>query len=232
MMEAQQTLTAAEVELEEFTKRVAELSWELLTTVPPLVCTQPSKYRHSQHQKAGWDGSRGDGNMIYFRPVLFSSYEGRVAKKGWVTNRPIGHPTKDKGQLRALNIEPGASQKTDTCREHHKTAHGQNSDTDSEHETRYGHSADTYKEHHETGRGQNSDTQEATAHRQHRECRKSKGDKYSEFVMLAADKPETMPSVKSALSDLLHPAMTSRARDEETEASEYESLSLLRLINK
>ena len=86
MMRTHHHLSAAEEELKKFTKSVAEMSWELLTTVPPLVCSQPSKYSRSLHHKENWDASQGDGGMVYFRPVLFSSYEGRVAQKGWVTN--------------------------------------------------------------------------------------------------------------------------------------------------
>ena len=92
-MRAQESLSAAETELQKFTAKVAEVSWGLLTTVPPLVASQPSLVSRRYHQTENWDSSRGSGQgLIYFRPVLFSSYEGRVAQKGWVTNRAMGRP--------------------------------------------------------------------------------------------------------------------------------------------
>ena len=92
-MRAQESLSAAETQLQKFTAKVAEVSWGLLTTVPPLVASQPSRVSRRYHQTENWDNSHGSGQgLTYFRPVLFSSYEGRVAQKGWVTNRAMGCP--------------------------------------------------------------------------------------------------------------------------------------------
>lgn len=110
-MQLKQSLSAAEEELKKFTNKVAEMSWDLLTTVPPLVSSQPSKYSRIYHQKENWDSEHGDENMVYFRPVLFSSYEGRVTKKGWVTNRAIGQDYLDMFGDESLTHSPETFQK-------------------------------------------------------------------------------------------------------------------------
>ena len=99
LMQAQQKLSAAEEELKIFTSKVAEMSWGLLTTVPPLVSSQPSRYSRYYHHKENWDTEQGDKQMVYFRPVLFSSYEGRVAQKGWVSNQTMQMKDSDKLSL-------------------------------------------------------------------------------------------------------------------------------------
>ena len=100
LLRTQESLSAAEAELKKFTAKVAEVSWDLLTTVPPLVCSQPTRISRRYHHTENWDNSPGSGQeLTYFRPVLFSSYEGRVAQKGWVTNRAMGHCTSITGLL-------------------------------------------------------------------------------------------------------------------------------------
>ena len=207
MMRAQQHLSLVEEELKKFTKSVAEMSWDLLTTVPPLVCTQPSQYSRSLHQKEDWDAGRGDDSMVYFRPVLFSSYEGRVAKKGWVTNRITG-----KQNRKALSSETGSGQKDDVHGEHPET-----------------------REHLETGHGQNSARHEESV--LDRESHDAAGENYSDFVVVCAEQPSETPSetpsVQSALSELLQPAVSGGGEEETEDGSvEYEALSLLRLSNR
>lgn len=97
-------------ELSQFTQKASDLSQSLLTTVPPLVCDQPEtsfcKECHEKEMKPLWDDSLGSYNLEYYRPTLFFSYEGRVARKGWVGNRPKavtstqadGHSTQAKGK--------------------------------------------------------------------------------------------------------------------------------------
>ena len=102
MLRTQQNLSSAEEELEKFTKNVAELSWGLLTTVPPLISSQPSRYARSRHIKENWDAAQSDDGMTYLRPVLYYSYEGRVAEKGWVTNQPT-----DPDNIESSEMGPG-----------------------------------------------------------------------------------------------------------------------------
>ena len=127
LMRAQERLSAAEAELQKFTAKVAEVSWGLLTTVPPLVVSQPSHPSRRYHQTENWDSSLGpEQELTYFRPVLFSSYEGRVAQKGWVTNRAMGHPTNITG---LLGNEIGSAPKPDDLKHmsrsqrHHRREH-------------------------------------------------------------------------------------------------------------
>ena len=211
MLRTEQKLKSAEVELEKFTKTVAQLSWDLLTTVPPLVCAWPSRYSSRKVTKENWNKSLPDFELVYFRPVLFSSYEGRVAKKGWVTNRASGHPTfkelEDEEKLTAgipvLNPETG---------------HGQNTDRPNEATARRHH-----RKHRKTGHSKNSAS-----------------GPYDNFEVLTSPdsmhpgRPGQTSGVASALSDLLHGVGKEDEREEEeVEASvQLESLSLLRLANK
>ena len=36
-----------------------------------------------------WNGSLSDYKLVYYRPILFFSYEGKVSQKGWVGNRKL-----------------------------------------------------------------------------------------------------------------------------------------------
>ena len=111
LMRAQESLSSAEAQLKKFSAAAAEMSWGLLTTVPPLVSAQPPRrISRRTHQTENWDDHRRDGQLTYFRPVLYSSYEGRVAQKAWVTNRATGYPAGIPG---LFSRETGPDPKTD-----------------------------------------------------------------------------------------------------------------------
>lgn len=93
ILRAKESLQAAESELSKFTRKAARLSWDLLCTVPPLVCTQPQQYSRARHHREMaplWNKSLRHFELVYYRPVLFLSYEGRVAQRAWVGNREPG----------------------------------------------------------------------------------------------------------------------------------------------
>lgn len=96
MLRAQNCLKAAENELAKFTDEAASLCWDLLCTVPPLVCAQPPHFHQTQHHRELsplWNKSLQSFKLIYYQPVLFSSCEGQVAKKGSVGNREKSVPS-------------------------------------------------------------------------------------------------------------------------------------------
>lgn len=73
---------------EQFTTLATELSWNLLTTAPPLVAACPdTRFCNECHEKEPpplWDDRAKDQSVIYYRPVLYHSCEGKVARPGWV----------------------------------------------------------------------------------------------------------------------------------------------------
>ena len=77
--------------VESFTTKSAQLSWDLLTTIPPLLSlTPPSSYFKQWHEKElapTWNKELTSYELVYYRPVLFMSCEGKVARKGWVGNQ-------------------------------------------------------------------------------------------------------------------------------------------------
>ncbi len=98
--------------LTHFTKAASDLSWNLLTTVPPLVCAQPEtafcKECHEKEMKPVWDDSLGESNLEYYRPTLFLSYEGRVARRGWVGNRKPTPVVRSQGDGPSTQPQGGA----------------------------------------------------------------------------------------------------------------------------
>lgn len=73
-----------------FATKSAQLSWDLLTTIPPLLSiTPPTSYFREWHEKElapTWNKELVNYDLVYYRPVLFMSCEGMVARKGWVGN--------------------------------------------------------------------------------------------------------------------------------------------------
>ena len=84
------TAVVSESEFRKFTGSISELAWNFLTTVPPLVCAQPDttfcKECHQKEMKPLWKEKIPDYKLVYYRPVLYLSYEGKVAHKGLVGN--------------------------------------------------------------------------------------------------------------------------------------------------
>ena len=82
-----------ESEFKTFTGSVSHLAWNFLTTVPPLVCGQPDttfcRECHQKEMKPLWKEEITDYKLVYYRPVLYRSYEGKVASKGLVGNTCI-----------------------------------------------------------------------------------------------------------------------------------------------
>ena len=77
--------------LKRFTTKVSQLSWNLLTAVPPLVSAVPDvefrKGWHEKELKPLWDNDLTLYDLVYYRPVLFLGQEGKVTQKGWVGNK-------------------------------------------------------------------------------------------------------------------------------------------------
>ncbi len=78
-------------DLTQFTLAASQLSCQLVSTVPPLVCAQPAtafcRECHEKEMEPLWDDSLEVCDLEYYRPTLFLGYEGRVARKGWVGNK-------------------------------------------------------------------------------------------------------------------------------------------------
>lgn len=86
--------TAVEKELEELIDKMSQFSWKMLETIPPLVSETVSdalfhKDWHEKELSPEWNEELKDYSLVYYRPVLFFSYEGKVSQKGWVGNAPV-----------------------------------------------------------------------------------------------------------------------------------------------
>lgn len=101
--------------MEMFTTKSAQLSWNLLTTIPPLVSDTPhSAYFREWHEKElapTWNKDLVNYKLVYYRPVLFMSCDGKVARKGWVGN--------EASSIEPLMTDP--SRKKDSSNEPSKT---------------------------------------------------------------------------------------------------------------
>lgn len=84
-------LNVPENDLKGFTTKVSQISWNLLTTIPPLVSAVPNisfyKEWHEKEMRPIWDNDLENYELVYYRPVLFMGHEGKVAQKGWVGNK-------------------------------------------------------------------------------------------------------------------------------------------------
>lgn len=90
------SLSAKKIEkgLEDLTEKMSQFSWKMLETIPPLVCEQISdtlfsKDWHEKELNPEWNDELEDYRLVYYRPILFFSYEGKVCQKGWVGNTPV-----------------------------------------------------------------------------------------------------------------------------------------------
>lgn len=93
---------------EHFATLATELSWNLLTTAPPLVAACPgTRFCNECHEKEPpplWDDSARDQRVIYYRPVLYHNCEGKVARPGWVgTPKLAENEDEPEGRPLALN---------------------------------------------------------------------------------------------------------------------------------
>lgn len=92
-----------------FTSKSAQLSWNLLTTIPPLLSLTPSSaYFREWHEKElppTWNKDLVHYDLVYYRPILFMSCEGKVARKGWVGNKDSS-PTTYQSQTKHCSKEP------------------------------------------------------------------------------------------------------------------------------
>lgn len=87
----------SENEMSKFVSSACHLSWNLLTTVPPLVCAQPNtafcKECHQKELTPLWNNEIESYELVYYRPVLFLNYDGKVAREGWVGNKRCNSPS-------------------------------------------------------------------------------------------------------------------------------------------
>ena len=77
--------------LKDLLDEMSQLSWKLLEMVPPLVSetiydTPFCKEWHAKEVEPEWKEDLVDYRLVYYRPILFFSYEGKVSQKGWVGN--------------------------------------------------------------------------------------------------------------------------------------------------
>lgn len=80
------------IELKSLLDQMSQLACRLLETVPPLVSTAISdvpfcKDWHEQELEPVWKQDLVDYDLVYYRPILFFDYTGKVCQKGWVGNK-------------------------------------------------------------------------------------------------------------------------------------------------
>ena len=73
---------------EDHLMKIIELTWKLVTRPNPLIVCQPNQFDPRIHdpEVEYWDEHVNDFPLIYIRPVLYRSYVGVLAQKGWVAN--------------------------------------------------------------------------------------------------------------------------------------------------
>ena len=106
------TLPAAEIK--EVSDKMSNLSWKFLTMVPPLISQTISdapfcKEWHEKEIKPEWNENLVDYQLVYYRPILFFSYQGKVAKKSWVGNTVYEN---DNGEIVYKDTKVGKKGKT------------------------------------------------------------------------------------------------------------------------
>lgn len=85
-------ISTAPEELNDLLDEMSKFSWKLLEMVPPLVSQTIHnipfcKDWHAKEAEPEWNEDLKGYKLMYYRPILFSSYEGKVSQKGWVGNR-------------------------------------------------------------------------------------------------------------------------------------------------
>lgn len=120
-------------QFQELTDKMSHLSWKMLSTVPPMVSTAISdapffKEWHDKEIEPDWNESllEPDYNLVYYRPILFFSYEGKVTQKGWVGNCALEDGERDKNEYIAAAVCSGKEDNTkDVCAQATKTMGGE-----------------------------------------------------------------------------------------------------------
>lgn len=84
--------------------------------MPPLVSDQPatdfSEKLHEKEYHPVWDADRKHCELVYYRPVLFRSYRGDIAERGWVGNRvPAAQTDKHTTHKNACATETASASK-------------------------------------------------------------------------------------------------------------------------
>ena len=78
-----------------FLQKAIELSRQMLTIHPPMIVSTPMEFNEDVHERhpSHWDDDVeevGKFTLVYFRPVLYSSYEEVTPeKKGQVGTHPV-----------------------------------------------------------------------------------------------------------------------------------------------
>ena len=71
-----------------------QLSWNMVTLVPPAVIFQPNEYKEDWHDKriTYWK-EISSNSLIYFCPIFFYSSSGRIGCKGVIGNEFVNDYT-------------------------------------------------------------------------------------------------------------------------------------------
>ena len=69
-------------------REAAKIAEEMVTLIPPMICSQPVRYNEHHHdiKQCAWTIEDGPYKLVYIRPVLFYGLNGNVAAKGQVGN--------------------------------------------------------------------------------------------------------------------------------------------------
>ena len=116
------------------TNKMAHLSWKMLSIVPPMVSTDISdapfdKEWHDKEIEPDWNESllEPDYNLVYYRPILFFSYEGKVTQKGWVGNHALEENEEDMKEYKPGKVCTGKEEikHKEACAQNIKTRGGE-----------------------------------------------------------------------------------------------------------
>lgn len=82
-------------DLKDLMDKMSQLSWRLMETVPPLVSEtiHDISFCKDWHAKEGnpeWNKDLAEYRLVYYRPILFFSYEGKVSKKDGLAMKGVG----------------------------------------------------------------------------------------------------------------------------------------------
>ena len=81
-------------ELTALSKEMICIAWKMMTLNPPLLPSQPDKYKEEMHDPfyRNWKVASGPFDLIYYLPVIIYADSGHVACKGLVGNKPSESP--------------------------------------------------------------------------------------------------------------------------------------------
>lgn len=105
--------STAPEEFKDLLDEMSKLSWKLLEMVPPLVSetiydTPFCKEWHAKEVEPEWNKNLKDYKLVYYRPILFFSYQGKVSQKGWAGNQMVSDKRDELEQVHTVSAASAA----------------------------------------------------------------------------------------------------------------------------